>query len=75
MRVENGDIEETLRLVHRVRAEAAVSKLRAHARRAGASRMPLADINAEIRAVRRQRHIERRSSFDQRQPERLRLSR
>jgi hypothetical protein len=55
MRVENGDIEETLRLVRRVRAEAAVSKMRAQARRAGVSRMPLADINAEIRAVRRQR--------------------
>ena len=55
MRVENGDIEETLRLVRRVRAEAAVAKMRAHARRTGTSRMRLADVNAEIRAVRRQR--------------------
>jgi hypothetical protein len=55
LRVENGDIEETLRLVRRVRVETAVAKMRAQARKTGASRMSLPTINAEIRAVRRQR--------------------
>jgi hypothetical protein len=55
MRIENGDLEETLRLVQRVRAAAAVSKMRAQAKKIGTNRMRLDEINAEIRAVRRQR--------------------
>jgi hypothetical protein len=55
IRVENGDVDDVLRFVRRVRTEAAVARMRGKAKKTGASRMSLTAINAEIRAARRQR--------------------
>ncbi|HBT47304.1 MAG TPA: prevent-host-death protein [Peptococcaceae bacterium] len=53
--VREEDLEETLRLVRRARAEAAVSRMRERARQAGLDRLGEEEIEAEIRAARQER--------------------
>lgn len=53
--VQEDRLEETLRLIRRARAQAAVSRMREHARTLGLDKMSDGDIEAEIRAARRTR--------------------
>ncbi len=53
--VTEGDIEKTLAVLRRARAQVAVSRMRETAATAGASRMTLDEINEEIRMARRDR--------------------
>lgn len=53
--IEGDDFEETARMIRQIRAQRAVSRMRREAARRGLDRLTLADINAEIRAVRSQR--------------------
>ncbi|RDV80420.1 type II toxin-antitoxin system Phd/YefM family antitoxin [Ammonifex thiophilus] len=57
--IEEGRLEETLRLVRRVRAQAAVSRMRERARELGLDRSREEDIGAEVRAVRREQRSQR----------------
>ena len=50
------DVEATLRALRRAKAELAVTQMREQARRQGLDRLPLAEIDKEIRAARRARH-------------------
>lgn len=53
--VQEGRLEETVRLVRRARAQAAVSRMRERARDLGLDKLSDADIEAEIQAARRAR--------------------
>ncbi|MDN5332624.1 MAG: hypothetical protein PWP45_1849 [Tepidanaerobacteraceae bacterium] len=53
--VQEDRLEETLRLIRRARAQAAVSRMREHACALGLDKMSEGDIKAEIRAARRAR--------------------
>ncbi len=53
--VDGDDLEETLRLFRRAKAQAAVSRMRGAAARDGLSGMEQAEIEAEIAAVRSER--------------------
>ncbi len=50
--VREDQLEETLRLIRRVRAQVAVSHMRERARAVGLNKMSNEDIEAEIRAAR-----------------------
>lgn len=49
------DLEESLLVLKRLRAETAVAKMRAAAAQRGLGKMPLAEVEKEVRAVRRGR--------------------
>ena len=49
------DVEATLRALRRAKAELAVAQMREQASRQGLDRLPLTDLDQEIRAVRRAR--------------------
>jgi antitoxin (DNA-binding transcriptional repressor) of toxin-antitoxin stability system len=53
--IEDGDTATALDAWRRGRALLALARLQADARRSGASKLSLAEINAEVRAVRRAR--------------------
>ena len=53
--VEEESLEETLSLLRRARAQAAMSRLRAQAARSGASKLKKDEVAEEIAAVRRER--------------------
>jgi prevent-host-death family protein len=53
--VREEELEETIRMVRRIRAEAAVSRMRERARQAGLDRLGEEEIEAEIRAARQER--------------------
>jgi prevent-host-death family protein len=53
--VEEEELEETLSLLRRARAQAAVSRMRAQAAKSGTVTMPAEDIEAEIRGARSER--------------------
>jgi len=53
--VREEELEETMRMVKRARAEAAVRRIRERARRAGLENMSVDEIEAEILAVRQER--------------------
>ncbi|MGB9792842.1 MAG: type II toxin-antitoxin system Phd/YefM family antitoxin [Thermacetogeniaceae bacterium] len=53
--VQENRLEDTLRLIRRVRAQAAVSRMREHARAVGLNKMSDEDIEAEIQAARCER--------------------
>lgn len=53
--VDGDDLEETLRLFRRAKAQAAISQMRRAAARKGVSSMDEADIDAEIAAARGER--------------------
>lgn len=53
--VQEDRLEETLRLIRRVRAQAAVSRMRERARDSGLDRLGQEEIEAEIQATRRAR--------------------
>jgi len=55
--VQEDELEETIRLVRRARAEAAASRMRERARRAGLHKLNTEDIEAEIRAARQERKL------------------
>lgn len=55
LRVEEGELEETARVVRQAKAQLALSRLRKQATRRGADRMSTSAIEAEIRAVRSRR--------------------
>lgn len=55
--VREEELEETIRLVRRARAEAAVSHMRERARQAGLEGLSGEEIEAEIRAVRQERRL------------------
>lgn len=55
MGVEEDDLEETLSLLRRARAQAAVSRLREQAFKAGTARLTHAEIDAQIAVARRAR--------------------
>jgi len=55
--VREEELEETIRLVRRARAEAAVSRMRERARQAGLDRLGEEEIEAEIRAARQERRL------------------
>jgi PHD/YefM family antitoxin component YafN of YafNO toxin-antitoxin module len=52
--VEEGELEETLELLTRLRAQQALRRLRAEAQRNGLDRLSPEEIEAEIEAVRRE---------------------
>ena len=54
-RDEEDQLEETARAIRHGKAQLALSRLRKHAARRGADRMPASAIDAEIRAVRSRR--------------------
>ncbi len=51
--VKDGDLDEIVQLVAQVRAQKAVSRMRAESARRGFSEMTMDDVDAEITAVRR----------------------
>ena len=53
--VREGDLEETLTLLRRGRAQAAVSRMRRTAQEQGASALTADDVETEIRAARNER--------------------
>lgn len=53
--ITEGDVEKTLAVLRRARAQVAVSRMRETAASAGADRMTLDEINEEIRTARRDR--------------------
>jgi len=53
--IEGRDVEEELQAANLARLTLAVSRLREQARRSGANRMTMQEIDREIRAVRRKR--------------------
>ena len=53
--IQEGGLEETVRLIRRARAQAAVSHIRERARALGLDKMSERDIEAEIKAARRAR--------------------
>jgi len=53
--IEDGDVDGAMQLVRRVRAQLALSRLRAAATRRGASDLPHEEIAAEISAARAER--------------------
>ncbi|WP_027717656.1 type II toxin-antitoxin system Phd/YefM family antitoxin [Desulfovirgula thermocuniculi] len=53
--IQEGGLEETVRLIRRARAQAAVSRIRERARALGLDKMSERDIEAEIKAARRAR--------------------
>lgn len=53
--IDNGDIDEAMQLLRRVRAQMALSRLRADAARRGTDRLTDEEIDAEIQAARAQR--------------------
>jgi prevent-host-death family protein len=53
--VSGEDLEETVRLVRRARAQAAVSRMRKAAARQGLDKMDQAEIEEEVRAARSER--------------------
>ena len=55
MGVDRDDLEETLRLLRRARAQAAVSRMRRAAEREGLANTGHAEIDAEIAAARGER--------------------
>lgn len=55
LEVEGGDVEQAMQLVRRVRAQMALSRLRADAVRSGTDRLTAEEIEAEIRASRAER--------------------
>lgn len=55
--VDGDDLEETLRLFRRAKAQAAVSQMRRAAARKGLTGMDEADIDAEIAAARGERAV------------------
>lgn len=55
--VDGDDLEETLRLFRRAKAQAAVSQMRRAAARKGLTGMDEADIDAEIAATRGERAV------------------
>lgn len=55
LEIEAGDVDGTLQLVRRVRAQMALSRLRTDAARCGVDRMTPEDIDAEIAAARAER--------------------
>lgn len=55
LRIENDDLEQTMRVIRQARAMQAVSRMRQRAEELGLDKMTLEEINEEIQAVRRQR--------------------
>ncbi len=55
--VSGEDLEETVRLVRRARAQAAVSRMRKAALREGLDRLGQAEVDEEIRAARSERAV------------------
>ncbi|MGH3145355.1 MAG: type II toxin-antitoxin system Phd/YefM family antitoxin [Rubrobacter sp.] len=55
--VRGEDLEETVRLVRRARAQAAVSRMRKAALREGLDRLDQAEIDEEIRTARSERAV------------------
>jgi uncharacterized protein YbjQ (UPF0145 family) len=53
--IAEDELEETVRIIRQAKAQLALSRLRKHAARRGANRMPASAIDAEIRAVRSRR--------------------
>ncbi len=53
--ITEGDVEKTLAVLRRARAQVAVSRMRETAATTGADRMTLDEINEEIRTARRDR--------------------
>jgi len=53
--IAEDELEETARIIRQAKAQLALSRLRKHAARRGADRMPASAIDAEIRAVRSRR--------------------
>lgn len=53
--ITEGDVEKTLAVLRRARAQVAVSRMRENAATTGADRMTLDEINEEIRTARRDR--------------------
>ena len=53
--VESDRLEETVRLVRLARAQAAVSRMRVRAKESGLDKLSNEDVEAEIRAARRER--------------------
>lgn len=53
--IQDGQLEETVRLLRRARAQAAVSRMREHAKKAALDRMSEEVIDSEIQAVRQER--------------------
>ena len=53
--VDDANVEETVRLVRRVRAEQALSRLRKRAAEQGLDRLPDSEIETEVQAARRAR--------------------
>ena len=53
--VDDANVEETVRLVRRVRAEQALSRLRKRAAEQGLDRLPDSEIEKEVQAARRAR--------------------
>ena len=56
--LEDDDFEETAQVIRQARAQRALSRMRRQAESKGLSNMSLAQINAEIRAVRSKRKSE-----------------
>jgi hypothetical protein len=55
LEIEGGDVDAAMQLVRRVRAQMALSRLRAEAAHRGAARLTEGDIEAEITAARAER--------------------
>ena len=55
LEIEGGDLDAAMQLVRRVRAQMALSRLRAEAAHRGAARLTEGDIEAEITAARAER--------------------
>jgi prevent-host-death family protein len=53
--IAEDELEETARIIRQAKAQLALSRLRKHAARRRADRMPVSAIDAEIRAVRSRR--------------------
>ena len=56
LEIEGGDLDAAMQLVRRVRAQMALSRLRAEAAQRGADQLTEDDIEAEIAASRAERH-------------------
>jgi antitoxin (DNA-binding transcriptional repressor) of toxin-antitoxin stability system len=53
--IEEGELEETARVIRQARAQRALSRMRRQASRRGLNKMPPSAIEAEVRAVRSKR--------------------